>query len=142
MIIIAADHAGADVAVDLASWLEVEGVEVANVGAVNSLERIDYPDIADALVTELEEGDLGVLICGTGIGMSIRANRYAHIRAAVVWDEETAQLAKEHNHANVICLGARKMDIEKMKRCVRTFLDSDELGGRHAQRCEKLAEVV
>lgn len=103
-------------------------------------ESVDYPDMADQLVDKLnkKEADLGVLCCGTGIGMSIRANRYPVIRAALVYDEFTAKMAKAHNNANVLCLGGRTLDINTAKKLISIWLETPFEGGRHQKRVDKL----
>ncbi|MCB0407165.1 MAG: RpiB/LacA/LacB family sugar-phosphate isomerase [Bdellovibrionales bacterium] len=102
--------------------------------------RVDYPDFAEKLANTLKThpSDFGVLICGSGQGMAIKANRYDHIRAALCWNEEVAQLARGHNNANVLCLGSRLLDHELCIKILDTFLSTPFEGGRHADRVNKL----
>jgi ribose 5-phosphate isomerase B len=102
--------------------------------------RVDYPDYADQVALKIAEGaGQGVLICGSGQGMAMRANRYTKVRAALVWNDETVRLARGHNDANILCLGARLIDLDTAKRLVRLFLETPFEGGRHADRVEKLS---
>ncbi len=139
-IAIASDHAGYDLKRVLAKELSDMGYEVMDLGT-DGRESVDYPDFADALVGAINKGEAerGVLVCGTGIGISMRANRHAGIRAANCHDETTARLAREHNDANVLALGSRIVGIEVAKDCVKTFLETEFEGGRHSRRVEKLA---
>jgi ribose 5-phosphate isomerase B len=140
-VAIGADHAGCDLKASLSGVLTDLGFQVIDLGT-NGPESVDYPDFADAVATALSEGSAqhGVLVCGSGIGMSIGANRHHGIRAALCHDEETAKLAREHNDANVLVLGARTTDEETAKKCVRVFFSTEFDGGeRHARRVAKLA---
>lgn len=103
-------------------------------------ESCDYPDFADAVVQDIlsKKSDLGILICGTGIGMSIRANRYQGIRAALVHDLFTAENAKKHNNANILCLGERVLPQDSAFSLISTWLNTPFEGGRHEKRIEKL----
>lgn len=102
----------------------------------HSTESCDYPVFAKNLVNHLKERDKGILICGTGIGMSITANRFENIRAALCFNEEMATLARRHNDANILVLGARIISPETAKNCVEKFLSTDFEGGRHQRRLE------
>jgi len=105
----------------------------------NSDASVDYPDYADRLVKEMSwPQTVGVLICGSGQGICMRANRYKQIRAALCWTEEVARLARSHNDANVLCLPGRSLDFELCERILITFLDTPFEGGRHAERVKKL----
>ncbi len=139
-IAIASDHAGYDLKRVLAKELADMGYEVMDLGT-DGRDSVDYPDFADALVGAINKGDAerGVLVCGTGIGISMRANRHAGIRAANCHDETTARLAREHNDANVLALGSRIVGVQVAMDCVKTFLETEFEGGRHARRVEKLA---
>ena len=101
---------------------------------------VDYPDFADRLAAALKDGKAkrGVLVCGTGIGISIAANRHRHVRAAVVHDVTSARLTRQHNDANVLCLGARLIGTDVAKDCLKVFLTTDFEGGRHQNRVAKL----
>jgi ribose 5-phosphate isomerase B len=102
--------------------------------------RVDYPDFADKVAEKIKSTNhVGVLICGSGQGMAMRANKHKHIRAALCWNEEVAQLSRAHNDANVLCLGSRVMDENTMFKVFETFLDTKFEGGRHADRVKKLS---
>lgn len=104
-----------------------------------SQDSVDYPDYADKLVEKIQdEKSIGILICGSGQGMAIRANRHPHIRAALCWNEDVTKMSRLHNNANVLCLGARTVEFSQAERIVLTFLDSDFEGGRHQRRVDKL----
>jgi ribose 5-phosphate isomerase B len=139
-IAIAADHAGYDLKLLLVPELKSLGFEVMDLGT-DSREPVDYPDFADALARAIERGDVmrGVLVCGTGLGIAIAANRHRRVRAGVCHDATTARLARQHNDANVLALGARVVGSDVAKDCLRAFLATDFDGGRHAQRVTKLS---
>jgi len=139
IIAIASDHAGIDMKAALKQSLEASGRGVVDLGA-HSRESVDYPDIADALAAVMREGRAarGILICGSGIGISIAANRHRHVRAALCHDVTTARLGRLHNDANVLVMGSRTMGLEVAQDCVATFLATEFEGGRHARRVEKL----
>lgn len=143
IVAIAADHGGFDLKEGLVPVLEAAGVTVLDLGTT-SRESVDYPEFADALAAALAAGraQRGVLICGTGIGISIAANRHPGIRAALCHDGLTARLARQHNDANVLVLGGRVIGIETAKDCLTTFLDTPFEGGRHARRVAKLGRAV
>jgi len=113
---------------------------VLDLGA-HGTQSVDYPDFADALAKALADGRArwGVAVCGTGIGISIALNRHRHVRAALCHDATSARLAREHNDANVLAMGARLIGTEVAKDCVQTFLGTAFAGGRHEQRVAKLA---
>ncbi len=139
-IAIASDHAGYDLKTILGQELATLGYEVLDLGT-DSRESVDYPDFAEALVEALKGGraERGVLVCGTGIGIAMAANRHAGIRAAPCQDETSARLTREHNDANVLALGGRLVGVEVAKDCLRTFLNTKFAGARHARRVAKLA---
>lgn len=139
-VVIAADHGGFALKSELVPELLALAYEVVDLGT-ESLEAVDYPDFAEALARIIEEGRAarGVLICGTGIGMSIAANRHRQIRAALCHDGLTARLARQHNDANVLVLGGRLLGPELAKDCVRAFFATPFDGGRHARRVAKLS---
>ncbi len=139
-IAIAADHAGFALKSALAAELAALGHEVLDLGT-HSTESVDYPDYAAALAAAVESGRAGrgVLVCGTGIGMAIAANRHAVVRAAVCHDITSTRLARAHNDANVLALGARLVGEEVAKDCLRAFLSTAFEGGRHARRVDKLS---
>lgn len=138
-IAIAGDHAGVAMKGVVKKELEDLGYDVLDLGT-NGPESVDYPDFANALVGVLHDGkaERGVLVCGTGIGVSIAANRHREIRAALCHDAVTARLARQHNDANVLVLGARITGEEVAKDCVRVFMSTEFEGGRHARRVAKL----
>lgn len=139
-IAIAADHAGYDLKALLVPELRSLGFEVLDLGT-SGTDSVDYPDFADALARALERGQAkrGVLVCGTGLGIAIAANRYRWVRAGVCHDATTARLARQHNDANVLALGARVVGSEVAKDCLRAFLATEFEGGRHARRVAKLS---
>jgi ribose 5-phosphate isomerase B len=140
-IAIAADHGGFLLKEKISDLLDEMGFSVLDLGT-HGEESVDYPDYADSLAGTLLDGDAkwGVLICGSGIGISIAANRHKHIRAALCHNEETAKLARQHNHANVLVLGARTTDEATALACVKTFFSTDfEDAERHHRRVGKLS---
>lgn len=141
-ILIAADHRGDDAARALARRLVDQGHEAEIVGGAGEGPR-DYPEPAHAVGSRVAkgEGDLGVLICGTGIGMSIAANKVDGVRAAVVHDEITAQLARSHNNANVLCLSADLLGQRLIEKIIDAALATPFAGGRHARRVRKIEAI-
>ena len=139
-IAIASDHAGFDVKQFLVGELTRRGFTVLDLGTQDR-SSVDYPDFADALAAALGDGRArrGVLICGTGIGIGIAANRHRHVRAAVCHDATSARLARQHNNANVLALGARLIGTEVALDCLATFLDTAYEGGRHDRRIAKMS---
>jgi ribose 5-phosphate isomerase B len=139
VVAIASDHAGFALKEKLKAQLAQAGLTPLDLGAYNE-ESVDYPDFGKALADAIktEKATRGVLICGSGIGISIAANRHKHIRAALCHSEETARLSREHNNANVLVLGARIVDDATAKAALHAFLNTPFAGGRHAGRVEKL----
>lgn len=137
---LAADHGGVGLKDVIRSTLEAEGYAVLDLGTHGS-ESVDYPDFADRMATALAEGraERGILICGSGIGISIAANRYAHVRAALVHDAYTAKMGRAHNDANVLAMGARVIGQDVALDCVRVFLSTAFEGGRHQRRVDKMS---
>lgn len=142
-ILIASDHAGFELKAHLERTLERLGYEVADLGT-NSAESADYADFAHPLAQQVSDGEVkrGVLLCGTGLGMSYTANRYPHVRAAVAWTAEIAKLAREHNDANVLVLPARFVSSEQGDEILKTWLDTPFEGGRHARRVDKIEHTL
>jgi ribose 5-phosphate isomerase B len=140
IVAIAADHGGYELKAALLPELKALGFEVLDLGT-DSHDSVDYPNFANAVADALGGGraQRGVLICGTGIGMSMAANRHRHIRCALAHDVTTAQLARQHNDANVLALGARVLGVEVAKACLRTFFTTAFEGGRHARRVAQLS---
>jgi ribose 5-phosphate isomerase B len=138
-VAIAADHGGFELKSALVPVLQALGFAVLDLGTSSS-DSVDYPEFADAVAAALKDGRAGrgVLICGTGIGISIAANRHAGVRAAPCHDGLTARLARQHNDANVLALGGRLIGIETAKDCLANFLRTPFEGGRHARRVAKL----
>jgi ribose 5-phosphate isomerase B len=138
-IAIAGDHASPELKSVLAEQLRAAGHTVLDLGT-NGPDSVDYPSFADAVATALADGraTAGVLICGTGIGISIAANRHRHVRAALCHTPTEARLTRLHNDANVLCLGARTIGVEVAKDCVATFFTTQFEGGRHARRVAML----
>lgn len=140
-LLIASDHAGVALKKRLAETLS-RSHTVADLGPATT-DRVDYPDFANQLSQQVakEPGTLGILICGSGIGMSIAANKVAGVRAAVVENPVAARLAREHNDANVLCLGARFLGAEYAEEIVAAFLGAKFEGGRHTDRVKKITQM-
>lgn len=139
-----ADHAGYPLRVELEKWALEQGHDCTSHGAMND-QPYDYPDAADAVACEVLQNSevIGVLMCGTGIGVSIRANRYPHIRAANCTSVEMAKLARLHNHANVLCLGGRITPLVEAIAILAAFLTTEpDLAERHVRRTRKLADAL
>ncbi len=134
------DHAGLELKQKLAEAMATQGIEVVDFGT-HSTASCDYPDFAHALCAALEAGRVarGVLVCGTGVGMSIAANRHPGVRAIVCSESVSARMSRKHNDANVLCLGARIIGIETALDILHTFLTTEFEGGRHLSRIQKLA---
>ena len=140
IIAIASDHGGFELKQILSQYLHENGWKAQDLGAYGK-EAVDYPDQADEMAKWLSfnQDKKGILICGSGIGMSIAANRFRGIRAALCHDGLSASLARKHNDANVLCLGARLIGTETAKDCIFHFLNSEFDGGRHETRVDKLS---
>lgn len=135
-IYLASDHAGYDLKEKLKS--KFSDLPIEDLGP-SGTESVDYPDFAAKVAEKIkDENTYGVLICGSGQGMAIKANRYPKVRAALCWTEEVAKFSRSHNDANVLCLPARLVDHETLLKAVETFFATDFEGGRHARRVEKL----
>ncbi len=141
-IAIAGDHADVEMKDNLAQFVEDMGYEVLNLGT-HGTDRVDYPDYARKVCESIKNGesDLGILVCGTGIGMCIAANKFASIRAANVTLPQVAPLARQHNNANVLTLSARFVDEQTNKQIIKEFLGAKFEGGRHAERLEKIEAI-
>jgi ribose 5-phosphate isomerase B len=138
-ISIGSDHAGFELKNKLKDYMEEKGYEVDDVGAFSS-DRSDYPDYAHAVAEAVSNKavDMGVLICGSGVGMDITANKHHNVRAALCWNNTIAGLARQHNDANIISLPARFMNEEEAEKCVDSFLTTPFEGGRHSERVRKI----
>lgn len=134
-----ADHRGFALKEELKAWLAARGHRVTDCGAA-SADRVDYPDYAFKVAREVDRhrAERGILICSTGIGMSIAANRLPRVRAALCQSERLARLSREHNDANVLCLGANVVSGAEARRIVGVWLKTEFAGGRHARRVRKL----
>lgn len=141
-IAIGADHAGFEVKEKIKRQLADMNLEVEDLGT-NSLDSVDYPDFGAAVGREVASGkaDEGILVCGSGIGIGIAANKIRGVRAAQAWNEETARLAREHNDANVLSIGARVIPEEEIPKIVAAWFDAKFEGGRHAGRIAKITEL-
>ena len=144
MIVVAlgADHAGFPLKEDLKAWLIAEGYDVVDFGT-QSADSVDYPDYAAAVGSAVTAGkaDRGVLVCGTGIGMAMVANKVPGVRAAACSDAYTARMSREHNDANILGLGARITGREAAIEILETWLRAEFAGGRHARRVDKIVEL-
>jgi ribose 5-phosphate isomerase B len=142
-IALAADHAGFALKDELAAWLREAGHEVADLGT-NSADSVDYPEFGARLASEVAGGraERGIAVCGSGIGISIAINREPRCRCARVDDPLSARLAREHNDANVLALGARLIGHDMARACVSAFLGTDFAGGRHQRRVDQLSQLL
>ncbi|MBD3760261.1 ribose 5-phosphate isomerase B [Sphingomonadaceae bacterium G21617-S1] len=139
IIAIASDHAAFDMKANLVQWLRDEGHAVLDLGP-DSASSVDYPDFGYKLADALAQGEAakGIALCGSGIGISIAVNRHPAARCALVSEMLSARLAREHNDANVIAMGARLIGIEQAKACISAFLSTPFAGDRHQRRVDKL----
>ncbi len=141
-IALASDHAGYAEKERLKDVLAELGIEFDDLGTVSE-ESVDYPDYARKVAEQVAQGHVeqGVLVCGSGTGMAITANKVPGVRAAVAWSEEIARLARQHNDANVLAIGARTTPPDEIPKIVRAWFGTQFEGGRHAARVEKICEV-
>lgn len=141
-IALASDHAGFAEKERLKPLFDELGLEITDFGTVSE-ESVDYPDYARRVAEAVASGEVeqGVLVCGSGTGMAITANKVRGVRAAVAWSEETARLARQHNDANVLTIGARVTPEEEIPQIVRAWFSAKFDGGRHAARVEKIKEI-
>jgi len=139
MIAIASDHAGVAMKTDICRFLQSLGLKVEDLGPEDT-NSVDYPDYAHLLAKAVSDGRIerGILICGTGIGMSLAANRHRGVRAALCHDAYTAEMARRHNDANVLCVGARSTGAGVAEQIVRIFTETPFEGGRHQRRVAKI----
>jgi ribose 5-phosphate isomerase B len=139
-IAIGCDHAGFDYKQELVDYLEGKGIQVKDMGVYES-KSSDYPDFAHPVAYAVEQREVssGILICGSGNGVAITANKHQGIRAALCWIPEIAKLARLHNNANIICLPSRFVSVEAAKEMVDVFLNTSFEGGRHQARVDKIA---
>lgn len=141
-IAIGSDHAGFEVKEKIKEQLKEMNLEVEDLGTT-SKDSVDYPDFGAAVGREVASGkaDEGIIVCGSGIGIAIAANKIHGVRAAQAWNEETARLARQHNDANVLSIGARVTPEEEIPKIVNAWLDAKFEGGRHAARVAKISEL-
>lgn len=139
-IAVGADHAGFEYKEAIAEMLRSQGHEIKDFGT-NSPDSVDYPDFAHPVASHVEskESEFGVLVCGSGQGVAITANKHQDIRAALCWNEEIAALSRQHNQANIICLPARFVDLTLAKKIVEVFFATEFEAGRHSRRVGKMA---
>ena len=137
--VVASDHAGVDMKDFIADFLKNKNFDVVDLGT-NGTTSVDYPVYADKLANYVlsNKDVLGILVCGTGVGISIRANRYKGIRAAILYSDEVAEMVKKHNNANVMVFGGRTMSKEDIIRRIDIFLNTEYEGGRHQRRIDML----
>jgi ribose 5-phosphate isomerase B len=142
-IAIACDHGGYDLKIKLIPMLKANGLKVFDLGT-NGTESTDYPEFAYAVASAINDGKTsrGVLCCGSGIGISIAANRHPNVRAALIHDALGAKLCRQHNDANVICFGGRITGLDVALDCLEIFLNTPFEGGRHERRVEKLSNLT
>lgn len=141
-IAIGSDHAGYEEKEKLKTLLDQLGIQYEDLGTL-STESVDYPDYARKVAEEVASGkvDQGLLVCGSGTGMAIAANKVPGVRAAVAWNEEIARLAREHNNANILALAARFTPFDEVAKIVRTWFAAKFDGGRHARRVDKIRDI-
>jgi ribose 5-phosphate isomerase B len=141
-IALAADHAGFEEKEQLKKTLDEIGAEYTDMGTA-STDSVDYPNFARKVGEAVADGeyDRGVLVCGSGTGMAIAANKVPGVRAAVAWNEEIARLSREHNNANVLSLAARFIPVDEQAKIVKAFLSADFEGGRHQRRVDQISQI-
>jgi ribose 5-phosphate isomerase B len=142
-IALAADHAGFEEKEKLKATLNEIGVEFDDMGTFSADSAVDYPDYARKVAEAVSRGEYeqGLLVCGSGTGMAISANKVKGVRAAVAWNEDIARLARQHNNANVLSLAARYTPDAEIKKIVKAWFEADFEGGRHERRVEKIGEI-
>lgn len=138
-VAIASDHAGFTLKESLKSFLKSQKIDVRDYGT-HSADSVDYPDFAKLVASDVSLGkaDAGVLVCGSGIGMAMTANKYTGVRAVVISDEFDAEMSRKHNNANVACFGERKTPEETAVKLLKLWLDTKFEGGRHQKRVDKI----
>ena len=138
-IILASDHAGFKLKEEIKKFLKKRGTKIVDLGTNNN-DSVDYPDYAHRLSKKVKNGsnNLGILICGSGIGMDMAANKHKNIRAALCYNVSAAKLSRQHNNANVMTLGARLIKKKVAIKCVSKFMETDFMGGRHFRRVKKI----
>ena len=139
-IYIASDHAGFDLKEVLVEYLSKDEYEVFDLGPESS-ESCDYPDIAHLVSGMLSEQGIGILLCGSGNGVSMTANKWPGVRAALCWNDDLSKLARQHNNANIVCIPSRFVSTFEAKKIVDVFLSQEFEGGRHEKRVKKIDKV-
>ncbi len=141
-LVIGSDHAGLHLKKQVLALLKKKGVEITDFGTEND-ESVDYPDFGMQVAEAISHGEAerGILLCGSGIGMSIVANKYRGVRAALCYDTQTARLSRQHNDANVLVMGGRLLEASQAMEIVKTWLETKFEGGRHARRIQKISEI-
>lgn len=141
---VASDHAGKELKQMVVEFVATSDLEVVDYGVAQESDlSVDYPDYAAAVARDIGDKklDFGILICGTGIGMSIAANKFPYVRAALIWDEFTAKMSRAHNNANIACLGARTLNYHRAIDLIKIWLHAGFEGNRHNLRLEKIREI-
>lgn len=143
IIPIASDHAGFEAKEKVKAWLEEMDHMPVDFGT-HSDESVDYPDFAVQVAEKVNEGehDKGILICGSGQGMCMTANKYKNVRAALVYDDNSAKMTRQHNNANILCLPGRELSEDNLKKIVSTWLNTEFDGGRHERRVNKIHDLT
>ncbi len=139
-IFIASDHAGFKLKTKVINYLKTNSNKIIDLGPMNK-DHVDYPDFSDKVCKSLKfsSTDIGILICGSGQGMAMRANKYSYIRGALCWNEETSILSRQHNNANVLCLSSRLIKEDIIFKIIDSFLSTSFHKGRHQQRVKKIS---
>ena len=134
------DHAGPEYKKAIVEMLKANGYQVTNYGT-DSSDSVDYPDFAHPVALDVENkvSDFGIIICGSGNGIAMSANKHQGIRAGLAWNSEVAELIRLHNDANILCLPVRFISLEEAKKCLKTFIDTAFEGGRHQNRVDKIS---
>jgi ribose 5-phosphate isomerase B len=149
-IFIGSDHAGFELKEKIDLFLVAKGFEVVDEGTQSAETSVDYPDFANLVCRHFVDDHshppklikMGILICGSGQGVAMRANKFPHVRAALCWNTETARLAREHNDANILCLGSRLIDEKTCFEIIETFISTSFAGGRHEARVVKVGAPI
>ena len=137
------DHAGVEYKNYIKEYLLAKDIDVNNYGT-DSLDSVDYPDFAHPVSNDVneEKSDIGILICGSGNGVCMTANKYKNVRAALCWNKELALLSKSHNNANIVCIPARFIEKEDALEIIKTFISQEFEGGRHERRVNKISKWI
>jgi ribose 5-phosphate isomerase B len=142
-IVIASDHAGVPLKLEITKHLEAMGAAIFDLGTHDASVSVDYPVYAAKVARAITDGTApeGILVCGTGVGVGIAANKFRGVRAAIVSEPRSARLARQHNDANVLCMGARIVGVELAKEIVDAWLDATFEGGRHQRRVDQISNI-